>query len=193
MAFRIENKYTVNISKILNFKKWLNDKKFKIKFPKRKVISIYLDNKNLRSYRDSIEGVVPRKKIRIRYYDELNENSTFHLEKKISSVEGRFKKSKEIKLYEMKKIIDFGIKDKDYGNCKPSRIITYDRSYFYHNNYRLTFDENIKFKKTMNSLIWNKINQNVFEIKTNINISDDELNFHIPFSKVRFSKYCEAF
>ena len=30
----------------------------------------------------------------------------------------------------MKKIIDFGIKDKDYGNCKPSRIITYDRSYF---------------------------------------------------------------
>ena len=62
MAFRIENKYTVNISKILNFKKWLNDKKFKIKFPKRKVISIYLDNKNLRSYRDSIEGVVPRKK-----------------------------------------------------------------------------------------------------------------------------------
>ena len=37
MTFRIENKYTVNISKILNFKKWLNDKKFKIKFPKEKL------------------------------------------------------------------------------------------------------------------------------------------------------------
>ena len=193
MTFRIENKYTVDLSKVLSFKKWVNEKKFRIKFPKRKVISIYLDNKNLKSYHDSIEGVVPRKKIRIRYYDQLNENSEFFLEQKISSVEGRFKKSNKIKSNEMKKIINFGIKDKDYGNCKPSRIITYDRSYFYFKNYRLTFDENIKYKKSLSSEFWKKIHNNVFEIKTNINTSEDELNLYIPFPKVRFSKYCEAF
>lgn len=193
MTFRIENKYIIVPSKVLNFKIWLNKKKFKIKFPKRKVTSIYFDNKNLISYNQSMEGIVPRKKIRIRYYDELTQKTEFFLEEKISSIEGRFKKSKKITLDEMNKIIKFGIKDNEYGNCKISRIIAYNRSYFYFKNYRLTFDENIKFKKNLNSKLWKKINQTIFEIKTNINSSDDELTFHIPFSKERFSKYCETF
>jgi hypothetical protein len=193
MGFRIENKYIVNFSKVLSFKKWLNEKKFRIKFPKRKVVSIYLDNKNLRAYNDSIEGVVPRKKIRIRYYDKLTDNSKLFFEEKISSVEGRFKKSKKIIKEEMENIIKLGIKDKDYGNCKLSRIISYDRSYFFFKNYRLTFDENIKFKNSLSSMLWKKINKNVFEIKTNIHTSEDKLNHFIPFEKIRFSKYCETF
>ena len=72
MSFRKEIKYTFDDSKYLLFKKWLNLKEFKIKFPKRQVTSLYFDNKNFNSYKDSIEGTVPRKKIRIRYYGEQN-------------------------------------------------------------------------------------------------------------------------
>ncbi len=193
MSFRIENKYLVNNSKILTFKNWLNEKKFKIKFPKRKITSIYLDNKNLISYNESIEGIVPRKKIRIRYYGKITKNTEYFLEEKISSVEGRFKKTKKINLKKKEEILKYGFTDKVYGNCKFKRIISYDRSYFYYNNYRLTFDENIKFKNSLNSLIWKNISKNVFEIKTNINTSEDNLNQLIPFEKIRFSKYCETF
>ena len=43
------------------------------------------------------------------------------------------------------------------------------------------------------SLIWKNISKNVFEIKTDINTSEDNLNQLIPFEKIRFSKYCETF
>ncbi len=193
MSFRIENKYIINTSKILAFKNWLNEKNFQIKFPKRKITSIYLDNKNLISYNESIEGIVPRKKIRIRYYGQINKNTEYYLEEKISSVEGRFKKTKKINHEKKKEILRYGFTDRIYGNCKFKKIITYDRSYFYYDKYRLTFDENIKFKNSLNSMIWQKINKNVFEIKTNINISENKLNHFIPFEKIRFSKYCETF
>ena len=45
----------------------------------------------------------------------------------------------------------------------------------------------------MYSLNWQKIPINLFEIKTNINTSEDIINLIIPFEKRRFSKYCETF
>ena len=60
----------------------------------RKVKSIYFDNNLLELYKDSIEGSNPRKKIRIRNYPEHKNN--YLLEKKISSIEGRYKTSKKI-------------------------------------------------------------------------------------------------
>ena len=38
----------------------------KILYPERNINSVYFDNDNLSMYHDSIEGSVPRKKIRIR-------------------------------------------------------------------------------------------------------------------------------
>tara|TARA_B100000989_G_C19533096_1_gene471515 strand:- start:4655 stop:5236 length:582 start_codon:yes stop_codon:yes gene_type:complete len=193
MSFRIENKYIIDPTKIIFFKKWLNDKKFNIKYPKRRVTSLYLDNKNLVSYKDSIEGIVPRKKIRIRYYGEINSKTKYLLEKKISSIEGRYKVSKMISESKKDRILRYGLIDKEYGNCKLSKIISYNRSYYYLDNFRLTFDENINFKKSIYSLNWQKIPINLFEIKTNINTSEDNINLIIPFEKRRFSKYCETF
>ena len=36
--------------------------------------SIYFDNKEFQTHQDSIEGVVPRKKIRLRTYNFISEN-----------------------------------------------------------------------------------------------------------------------
>ena len=46
-------------------------------------------------YNDSIEGLTPRKKIRVRNYPNTQDNKMY-LEIKISSVEGRFKTRKII-------------------------------------------------------------------------------------------------
>ena len=47
-------------------------------------------------YHNSVEGVLPRKKIRIRFYPE-NQDNNFYLEKKISSIEGRYKTKEKMK------------------------------------------------------------------------------------------------
>ena len=67
MSFRIEEKISINNFNVFEFKKWLFSKGAKTLYPQRIINSIYFDNK-LRMYSDSNEGIVPRKKIRIRSY-----------------------------------------------------------------------------------------------------------------------------
>ena len=93
MNFRLEEKISINNFNVFDFKKWLFSKGAKILYPSRIINSIYFDN-NLKMYSDSNEGTVPRKKIRIREYPEFK-NKLF-IEKKISSVEGRFKTSNKL-------------------------------------------------------------------------------------------------
>ena len=70
MSFRNEEKIHLNKSKLFLFKDYLYKKKAQKIFETRKINSIYFDNKNFDMYNHSIEGLVPRKKIRIRYYNE---------------------------------------------------------------------------------------------------------------------------
>ena len=87
---------------------------------------------------DSEEGIVPRKKIRIRWYHEKKEKN---LETKISSIEGRFKIKKK---YET----DFNrqyVYDQLYGKIFPSIFVNYKREYFEFKNLRLTFDSLINY------------------------------------------------
>ena len=63
-------------------------------YPKRFINSVYFDNQSLTAYNDSIEGLTPRKKIRVRSYPDshnLKKIKKFNLEIKINSVEGKFK------------------------------------------------------------------------------------------------------
>ena len=99
MSFRNEDKFRFNKKKIFELMLWINNKQSRKKYISRKVCSLYFDNKNLQMYLDSIEGVTPRKKIRLRIYNEVNflkDNIHVNIEKKISSVEGRFKVTKKI-------------------------------------------------------------------------------------------------
>ena len=93
MSFRIEQKLYVNKENLLDFKEYLNKKSAKGIHVPRSIESLYFDNYEFDTYRDSVEGLVPRKKFRIRYYPK-NEDNKIYLEIKNSSVEGRFKTEK---------------------------------------------------------------------------------------------------
>ena len=101
MSFRTEEKLVFHKSDHQNLLKFIHNENAKKIFFKRQIKSIYFDNKLRQSYFNSEEGVVPRKTIRIRSYDEFETNS---LEVKINSVEGKFKQSINL---DKKKILQF--------------------------------------------------------------------------------------
>ena len=69
MSFRKEKKYKLTASDQKILKNNLINKGMKLLYPKREINSIYLDTKSLDFYLNSEEGVLPRKKIRIRWYN----------------------------------------------------------------------------------------------------------------------------
>ena len=141
-------------------------------------------------YTDSIEGLTPRKKIRIRNYPETGDNKQY-LEIKISSVEGRFKTRKTIDKNKFDNIRERGILDSQYGLCKPCLYVIYEREYFKINDVRISIDNNISYKMYPKS-IYKKDESSIVEIKTSIKKNLDELTEDFPFQKNRFSKYCNA-
>ena len=89
MSFRKEKKYKLTSSDQKILKNNLINKGMKLLYPKREINSIYLDTKNLDFYLNSEEGILPRKKIRIRWYN--TDLKKIFKETKISSIEGRYK------------------------------------------------------------------------------------------------------
>ena len=83
MSYRIEEKLLINKHNLFYLKDWLNNNSFKKIFEDRIIISKYFDNNKSQMYVDSTEGIVPRKKIRIRNYN-YNEKENY-LENKINS------------------------------------------------------------------------------------------------------------
>ena len=90
MSFRKESKYRLTYSDLAQLQKQLLMHGMKELYPVRVINSCYFDTDSQRLFYESEEGVTPRKKIRVRWYNnELN----FKKETKISSIEGRFKSS----------------------------------------------------------------------------------------------------
>ena len=96
MSFRFEEKYLTENKNKSYLMKYLDQFKFSKLYPKRTISSVYFDNFRKEMFLNSEEGLVPRKKLRIRKYPELNKDHYF-LETKINSIEGKFKTSKFIK------------------------------------------------------------------------------------------------
>ena len=65
MSFRVEQKYRVNKNKLSHLYEWILKNNGKKMYLNRMISSIYFDNHKLSSYHQSIEGLVPRKKIHI--------------------------------------------------------------------------------------------------------------------------------
>ena len=124
-------------------KKFLKLNSAKKLYNPRIVKSLYFDNNSLDMFHNSEEGIVPRKKIRIRSYPKFN--NKYFLEIKISSVEGRFKKSNEISDIQFLELIKNGIFDKQYGHCKPKIYVKYLREYYMMKNTRITYDKDIEY------------------------------------------------
>jgi SPX domain protein involved in polyphosphate accumulation len=192
MISRIENKYLVNNSQIIQFYKLLKDKNFKEIFFKRKINSIYFDNKFFESYTDSEEGSVPRKKIRLRFYEEKNiyKAEKVFLEKKITSIEGKSKTVEETSNF--KDYLEEGLVDYNYGICYPTLTLSYYREYFQSENIRITFDTLIEYENFDKSLNAIREKSNIMEIKC-LNIeNNDFIEKNFPLQKIRFSKYCSG-
>jgi len=193
MSFRIEEKILMEKNEILRFLKQ-NSNNLKRIYNTRIINSIYFDNDYFSSHNDSEEGSTPRKKTRVRFYNYINSNENFFLEKKISSVEGRHKTSKEIDRKNFKKMTRNGIICNMYGQIFPKAIVSYKRSYFRIKDVRLTIDEDIKYSKYQ---INNKVrylydDMCVIELKADYLTNIDYLKNLIPVQRSRFSKYSRA-
>ncbi len=190
MTFRIEEKLYIKSEHILDFKEFISKNSCKTLFHPRKIKSLYFDNINFDMYSDSIEGLVPRKKIRIRNYpNQKNENIYFEI--KNSSVEGRFKKRNIINKFEYQNFETNGYFDNQYGSCYPNIFVTYDREYFIIGDVRISIDTNLMYEnyKTKVTKHDTKV---IVELKTSIKKNLDILINDFPFERIRFSKYCFA-
>ena len=108
MSFRIEEKLKVAESKIFQLRDWITKNMGVTLYPSRTINSIYFDNQDYTMYNQSIEGVLPRKKIRLRVYGkEFSPNKSINKEIKISSVEGKYKISEIV--HNPSKLLNFGI------------------------------------------------------------------------------------
>jgi len=191
MSFRKEKKYKLTFSDQNILKNKLIDKGMKILYPKRTVNSVYFDTNNLDFYLNSEEGVLPRKKIRLRWYNK--DIKKISKEIKISSVEGRFKISEPFLYNENIFKNNFQLLDNEFGILKPQMQITYSREYFFFNHLRITFDSNIQYinRSSLNNFI-TKDKETVMEIKVNFKTNDDYIEKIIEYPTSRFSKYSRS-
>ena len=190
MSYRIEDKLFFKPENILQFKNFLTNKSAKKLYDNRIIRSLYFDNINLDMYRDSVEGSVPRKKIRIRHYPN-SKDKNYYLEVKTSSVEGRYKTRKIIKKDDFESYKKNGIFDSNYGTCIPNFYVSYKREYVKIGDVRISIDEEISYENYLSNSVFfdNKL---IVELKTSINKNLDDFIKDFPFQKIRFSKYCFA-
>jgi len=194
MSYRIEEKLRVARGKIFQLRNWIIKNKGTILHPSRIINSIYFDNKDYSMYNQSMEGVLPRKKIRLRTYGKnFDINKNINKEIKISSVEGKYKISELTK--DPFKLLDFGIYDNSYGLCLPILNVSYERSYYKIENVRITVDEKIIYKKIVNkkiSELSTSDNFSIVELKSQNFKIINQMNDNFPFERIRFSKYCRG-
>ena len=190
MSYRIEKKLFIQKGNFFEFKKELKKNGAKKIFIVRKVSSLYFDNFKKEMFQDSLEGLTPRKKIRVRNYpNDITKKLSFEI--KISSIEGRFKTNKLINEKYYENIKKNGFFDNKYGICKPILNVSYLREYFKMDDVRITLDSDIIYKLYNSSFIKKDL-KIVAELKTSINKNLDELTEVYPFQEIRFSKYCNG-
>ena len=190
MSFRIEKKILINRLNLFEFKKKIFSLGAKTLFKNRNVQSLYFDNFYKQMYNDSIEGLAPRKKIRVRNYPE-DLSSPFQLETKISSIEGRHKTARKISKEYFEKIKTEGYFDQKYGLCTPTLNVLYEREYLKKDDTRITIDTNIIYS-IYNSPVKKKDESVIVELKTSKNKNIDDLFEQFHFQEIRFSKYCNG-
>ena len=189
-VFRHEYKYRISYEEMLNLRTKLNELlQIDRNYNGYIVRSLYFDSLNDIDYYEKLDGLVNRKKIRLRIYEpnsnkvklELKSKYDYHQQKESLIIT---KKEAQELIKENYSILlnhNEDIAKKFYTimttNCyKPKVIIEYERiAYTTRNNTRITFDFNIKRSNDVNSFFNEKINylnitppQNiVLEIKFN--------------------------
>ena len=193
MSFRLEKKFTLDTRKYDEFIRYINTIEAKKIYNSRKVFSTYFENDFFSSFKQSEEGVVPRKKIRIRSYNTNDHSVISKLEIKISAEDSRFKKVERIKSkHQIEKLLNRGFIDRNYGLCKPLLNVSYEREYYQLTDHRITIDKNISYCNFKKKKKIFKEPLSIIEFKSDttkdINLYDNILTSPIS----RFSKYCRG-
>ncbi|MDC1209581.1 VTC domain-containing protein [Pseudomonadota bacterium] len=191
MSFRKEKKFRVNWYSWNNLSRDLFANGMKTLHDQRVISSLYFDNSNKQMLFDSEEGLLPRKKVRVRWY---NKEKKITKETKTSSLEGRYKTSYVLdKSYEKDEMSNISFVDHQYGIIKPVLLVSYTRSYFVLKNVRFTFDQKISYLKPKNqsrTIFYDP--DCVVEIKTPEYYGDDYIADILGNPTERFSKYCRG-
>lgn len=194
MSFRKEEKLNIHKNQLNNLLDWIFENDGYKLYDSRVVSSTYFDNSCMQMFKDSEEGCVPRKKIRVRSYTKnTHKEGESTLEIKISSIEGRYKTIN--KKIDLNKIMTLGYLDKDYGVSKPIVRVSYIRDYYKINGVRLTIDRHIEYTKLnkRGKGIYSKYESDVIvEIKAGDFVPIEYLFKKFQFDRIRFSKYSKA-
>lgn len=161
-----------------------------ILFPDRIVESIYFDTNDLKFFNLSEEGVTPRKKVRIRGY---NNGELKNLEIKMTNNHHREKivfKNFKFDNHDLHK----NLKKIGIGETVKEKIrVKYLRSYYFLQGVgRITIDRNIEFlSPNRNYHNPKKTNEMIMEVKIQNNKFDkNSIEKIINLKESRFSKYC---
>lgn len=195
MSFRIEQKLTVSARQLHEIYRWLASLDARRLFSPRLVISTYFDNLRCQMFHDSEEGVLPRKKVRIRCYNDCDHTDPrrHKLEVKVNAVEGRFKTVDDVQ--DLGRLLRLGTTDCTYGICHPLLTVRYVREYFATDGVRLTIDRDLTYhagsagRPRGHTVTDPGI---AVEIKAAHSASLDELVSRFPVPRIRFSKYSRA-
>ena len=191
MSYRVEEKIPMTLSDSDQFLESLKDQGSKLLFPKRIIQSNYFDSNQFTLFRESEEGLLPRKKVRIRHYP-LSNQIEYSLEIKISSIEGRYKSAIKLLDSQARRINNTGYFDQDYGLLEKKISVSYSREYFSFEGIRITRDTQISYQDLINKTNNFIEKDSVVEIKAPENTPVDFLLKIIPSQRRRFSKYCNA-
>ena len=190
-----------NTTDFIKISKFIVQNNFNIHHPSRLINSFYFDN-NFKDHKYSIEGITPRKKIRIRAYGNSKnfKLETCNLEKKITFSDGKFKIIKKWNMLKKNNnLINIEMLNHENQILKktliPTIAVTYYRDYYINADYvRCTIDRDIKYS-------FFKLNKNNIEIKNTMNIEKRKVfeiknkkNTELLLEKIdlhwqRFSKY----
>lgn len=194
MIFREEIKIPIPLGSESNIESLIVSMGAIRQYESRRVSSFYFDTKDLKYYRDSMEGVYPRKKVRLRVYSDplaslqISRNTHFNLEMKIGTSVGD---QKSVEPYtDAIRALATGIYIEN-RYLQNVCMVSYIRDYFLLDNLRLTIDRNISFAVGNNSNIQCKFHrESVLEIKTaNFKLAS-HLVAKLGLQTRRFSKYC---
>jgi len=178
---RLEYKYLVPVRKIAELRKLLNPYVYLDKYSERNpdnqysVRSIYFDTLRLDYYHEKLAGLKRRKKLRIRGYDKLQDDSLSFLEIKRKNGPTISKSRAPVLYQQLVNLIDsgnieayqhsFNVIRNGYedarsflyhlykSNLQPTIKIIYEReAYFYkfYNGVRLTLDKNLRSSLSVN-------------------------------------------
>lgn len=203
MTKRYELKYNLensNLSRVLDIIRF-HPAAFQVAFPDRVINNYYLDTDDLQFFYQNVNGINKRRKFRIRWYDELSDNSKAILEIKNKENELGWKEHFQIpssklnnKTQLMQEIFGLGIAP---FNISPSLYNQYKRSYFVSadNRFRITIDREQKFARPY---LLDKVHGPIIEYsdvvlelkfdKEYMSISD-EITQYLPFLRTKNSKY----